>query len=30
MPAFEGTLDCGEQKAVLEYLRDQFGDEGGS
>jgi mono/diheme cytochrome c family protein len=30
MPAFEGTLSCGEQKAVLEYLRDQHGDEGGT
>jgi mono/diheme cytochrome c family protein len=30
MPAFEGTLSCGEQKAVLEYLRDQHGEEGGT
>ncbi len=30
MPAFDGTLDCNEQTAVLEYLRDQHGDEGGA
>jgi cytochrome c551 len=30
MPAFDGTLDCSEQAAVLEYLRDQHGNQGGS
>lgn len=30
MPAFQGTLDCAEQTAILQYLRDQHGDEGGA
>ena len=30
MPAFDGTLSCGEQDALLNYLRDQHGEEGGA
>jgi len=30
MPAFDNTLSCGEQSAVLDYLRDQHGEQGGA